>query len=401
MTPSGPSVMIPRRALADVRTALSRQAAVALLGPRRVGKSTLALEVEREGQALYLDLESREDREKLRHSRIFLRRYEDRLVILDEVHRTPGLFPDLRGLIDEGRRRGRRTGRFLILGSASLELLGQAGETLADRIEFVVLNPVDVLEVAPDDETRDSLWLRGGFPDAFLAGSGTDSLVLRQDFIRTYLERDLGEFVQARVHSETLLRLWTMLAHAQGGLLSSSALARSLSVSAPTVTRYIDILSGLFLIRRLPPIAANVRKRLVKSPKIYIRDSGVVHALLGIGSFETLAGHPVAGTSWEGFVIENLLAAVPPLTRASFYRTAAGAEMDLVLELPGSRRPWAVEVKRSMATSLGRSFRSAMGDLGPERAFVVVADEGRYPVADRTEVIGLREMMALLAGLSR
>ena len=392
--------MIPRRALADVLTALSRQAAVALLGPRQVGKTTLALEVARAHRALYLDLQSREDRQKLRHPRVFLRRYEDRLVILDEIHRTPELFSDLRGLIDEGRRHGRRTGRFLILGSASMELLRQAGETLAGRIEFVSLHPLDVLEVSAADETRDSLWLRGGFPDAFLAGSDRDSLVFRQNFIRTYLERDLAEFVQARIPAETLLRLWTMLAHAQGGLLSSASLAKSLSISAPTVTRYVDTLSGLFLIRRLPPFAANVRKRLVKSPKVYIRDSGIVHALLAIGSFEALAGHPVAGTSWEGFVIENLLAAAPPLTRASFYRTAAGAEMDLVLELPGSRRPWVVEVKRSMATGLGKGFHNAMGDLGPERAFVVCADRGRYEIAAGTEVIGLRQMTALLAGLT-
>ena len=392
--------MILRRALADVRTALSRQAAVALLGPRQVGKTTLALEVARECGALYLDLQSGEDRQKLRHPRIFLRRYEDRLVILDEVHRTPGLFGELRGLIDEGRRRGRRSGRFLVLGSASPQLLRQAGESLAGRIEFVSLHPLHVLEVAANGRTTDSLWLRGGFPDAFLASSDTDSLAHRQSFIRTYLERDLGEFVASRIPAETLLRLWTMLAHAQGGLLSSASLARSLSISAPTVTRYVDTLCGLFLVRRLPPFAANVRKRLVKSPKVYVRDSGLVHALLGIGSFETLAGHPVAGTSWEGFVIENLVAAAPRLARASFYRTAAGAEMDLVLELSGSSRPWAVEVKRSMATGLGRGFRNAVRDLEPQRTFVVVADEGRYPVGEGAEVIGLRQMTALLAGLA-
>ena len=392
--------MIPRRAAAEVRAALSRQAAVALLGPRQVGKTTLALEFAREGRALYLDLQSREDREKLRHPRIYLRRYRDRLVILDEVHRTPGLFADLRGLIDEGRRRGLRTGRFLILGSASVDLLKQAGESLAGRIEFVSLRPLGVLEASADDGATDALWLRGGFPDALLAASDTDSLVFRRNFIRTYLERDLGEFIQPRVPSDTLLRLWTMLAHAQGGLLSSASLARSLSISAPTVARYIDTLCGLLLVRRLPPFAANLKKRLVKSPKVYIRDSGVVHALLGIGDFEVLSGHPVFGASWEGFVIENLLAAAPAMTRASFYRTAAGAEMDLVLELPGSGGLWGVEVKRSTATGLGRGFHHAMGDLGLERAFVVVADRGRYPVAERTEVIGVREMAALLAGLA-
>ena len=391
--------MILRRALTDVQTALSRQAAVALPGPRQVGKTTLALEIAGATNALYLDLQSREDREKLQHPRIFLRKFQDHLVILDEIHRTPELFPDIRGLIDEGRRQGRRTGRFLILGSASIELLKQAGETLAGRIEFVSLHPLDALEAAADEEARDSLWLRGGFPDSFLARNDGDSLAFRGNFIRTYLERDLAEFVQARVPAETLLRLWTMLAHSQGGLLASARLAKSLSISVPTVTRYIDTLAGLFLVRRLPPFAANVRKRLVKSPRVYIRDSGVVHALLGIGGFEALSGHPVAGMSWEGFVIENLLAAVPPLTRASFYRTAAGSEMDLVLELPGRSRPWAVEVKRSLATRLGRGYHNAIGDLRPERAFVVCAPDGRYPIAERTEVIGLAEMATLLADL--
>ena len=318
-------------------------------------------------------------------------------MILDEIHRVPELFPELRGLIDEGRRRGRRTGRFLILGSASVDLLKQAGESLAGRIEFVSLNPLDVLETAPDDEAVTSLWVRGGFPDSFLARSDEDSLAFRQNFIRTYLERDLAEFIQMRIPSETLARLWTMLAHEQGGLLTIAKLARSLSISAPAVTRYVDVLSSLLLVRRLPPFAANVRKRLVKSPRVYIRDSGLLHALLDIEGLHALAGHPVAGPSWEGFVIENLLAAAHPRTRASFYRTAAGAEIDLVLDVPGFRRPFAIEIKRSLAPSLGKGFHSAHADLAPERAFVVYAGSERYPVGESIEVIGLREMARLLA----
>ena len=389
--------MIPRRALNDVRRALTRQVATALLGPRQVGKTTLAQEIARTTKSLYLDLQSRADRTRLSDPRLFLRNFEDRLVILDEIHRVPELFPELRGLIDEGRRRGRRTGRFLILGSASVDLLKQAGESLAGRIEFVALNPLDVLEAAPDDEAVTSLWVRGGFPDSFLARSDEDSLAFRQNFIRTYLERDLAEFIQMRIPSETLARLWTMLAHEQGGLLTISKLARSLSISAPAVTRYVDVLSSLLLVRRLPPFVGNVRKRLVKSPRVYIRDSGLLHALLDIEDFHALAGHPVAGPSWEGFVIENLLAAAHPRTRAGFYRTAAGAEIDLVLEVPGFRRPLAIEIKRGLAPSLGKGFHSAHADLAPERAFVVYAGSERYPVGESTEVIGLPEMARLLA----
>ena len=387
--------MITRHAHRTVREALGRQAAVALIGPRQVGKTTLALEIAAETDALYLDLETRADRAKLADPALFLNSYEDSLVILDEVHRVPDLFSELRGLIDRGRRRGRRTGRFLILGSASIDLLRQSGESLAGRIEYVELNPLSALEVAIDDDSLNSLWVRGGFPDSFLARNDTDSLIFRRDFIRTYLERDVSQFGR-RIPAETLERLWTMLAHAQGTLLNASKLASSLSVSAPTVTGYIDLLTDLLLVRRLRPFYANVRKRLVKSPKVYVRDSGVVHALLGIMDHNSLAGHPVVGASWEGFVIENLLSAASPGTKASFYRTSAGAEVDLVLELPGSRAPWAVEVKRGLGAALGKGFRNALEDIKPERSFVVTAGSDRYQVAKDVEAIGLREMASFL-----
>ncbi len=387
--------MITRHAHRTVREALGRQAAVALIGPRQVGKTTLALEIAAETDALYLDLETRADRAKLADPALFLNSYEDSLVILDEVHRVPDLFSELRGLIDRGRRRGRRTGRFLILGSASIDLLRQSGESLAGRIEYVELNPLSALEVAIDDDSLNSLWVRGGFPDSFLARNDTDSLIFRRDFIRTYLERDVSQFGR-RIPAETLERLWTMLAHAQGTLLNASKLASSLSVSAPTVTGYIDLLVDLLLVRRLRPFYANVRKRLVKSPKVYVRDSGVVHALLGIMDHNSLAGHPVVGASWEGFVIENLLSAASPGTKASFYRTSAGAEVDLVLELPGSRGLWAIEIKHSLSASLSRGFRNALEDLKPERSFVITAGSDRYPVAKDVEAIGLREMVSFL-----
>ena len=339
--------MIRRNALQDVRTALGRQAAVALIGPRQVGKTTLALEIAEETGAVYLDLEAGADRAKLADPVLYLRQYEDRLVILDEIHRVPELFQELRGLIDAGRRRGRRTGRFLMLGSASIDLLRQSGESLAGRIEYVELGPLNVLEIDAGMKAATTLWVRGGFPDSFLAASDADSLAFRENFIRTYLERDVPLF-GGRIPAETLGRLWTMLAHAQGAPLNASKLASSLAVSVPTVIRYIDLLADLLLVRRLPPFHANTGKRLVKSPKTYVRDSGIVHALLGIGDFDALAGHPVAGPSFEGFAIENILAACPPRTTAGFYRTAAGAEIDLVLDLPGRKGRWAVEIKRGL-----------------------------------------------------
>ena len=387
--------MITRRAYQAVQTALGRQAAVALIGPRQVGKTTLAHEIAQQTKALYLDLEASADRAKLAEPALYLRRYEDRLVILDEIHRVPELFRELRGLIDQGRRRGKRTGRFLTLGSASMDLLRQSGESLAGRIEYVALGPLDVLELSATADEASALWVRGGFPDSYLAGNDADSLAFRQNFIRTYLERDVPQLGR-RIPAETLERLWTMLAHAQGSLLNASKLASGLAVSAPTVTSYIDLLVDLLLVRRLRPFHANTGKRLVKSPKIYVRDSGLVHALLGIEDYNDLAGHPVAGPSWEGFVIENLLAAAPPRTTASFYRTAAGAEIDLVLELPGRQGLWAIEIKRGLTGSPGKGFHNAREDLSPERAFVVYAGDERYPVSKDVEAIGLREMAGLL-----
>ena len=387
--------MIRRRSNQNVLNALGRQAAVVLLGARQVGKTTLALDIAENADAVYLDLESRADREKLAEPALYLDEYEDRLVILDEIHRVPELFQELRGLIDRGRRLGKRTGRFLILGSASLDLLRQSGESLAGRIEYVELDPLDVSEAAPDARAMTSLWVRGGFPDSFLAANDPDSMTFRRNFVRSYLERDVAQFGR-RIPAETLERFWTMLAHGQGTLLNASKLAAGLSVSAPTVSSYIDLLVDLLLVRRLRPFHANVKKRLVKSPKIYVRDSGIVHALLGVEDHDALAGHPVVGASWEGFVIENLLAVAPPRTMASFYRTLAGAEIDLLLELPGKRGPWAIEIKRGLSTAPGRGFHHAREDVKPERAFIVYSGEERYPIAKDVEAIGLREMASLI-----
>ena len=387
--------MIHRRVEQKLRTALERQAAVALIGPRQVGKTTLAITLARELNALYLDLEARADREKLSDPVLFLNQYEDRLVVLDEIHRVPELFQALRGIIDKGRRHGKGKRRFLLLGSAGIDLLRQSGESLAGRIAYVDMNPFDILEVAGISAVA-TLWLRGGFPDSFLADSDEESFALRTDFIRTYLERDVPAF-GPRVPAETLERLWTMLAHSQGTLLNASRLAGSLAVSAQTVTRYIDLLVDLLLVRRLQPFHANLNKRLVKSPKVYLRDSGLLHALLGICDANALHGHPVAGTSWEGFVIENLLLVAPDRTQASFFRTAAGAEIDLLLELPTGKR-WAVEIKLGSSPKVEKGFYNAREDTKPDRSFIVYSGNDRYPITKDIEAISLRELAQELAG---
>ncbi len=385
-------MMIKRELHHQLVHLINHYPAVVLLGPRQVGKTTLAQDIGDVRDALYLDLEMEMDREKLSDPELYLEEHENKLVILDEVQRVPELFQSLRGLIDRGRRRGIRSGRFLLLGSASLDLLKQSGETLAGRVAITELAPFNALEL--DGEQHDRLWVRGGFPDSFLAENETLSLQWRRNFIRTYLERDIPQ-LGPRIPAEALRHFWTMLAHNQGTLMNASALARGLGVTGKTVTGYLDLLVDLLLVRRLHPWHRNVGKRLVKSPKVYIRDSGVLHALLGLEYKESLLGHPVVGGSWEGYVIENLLSVAPDGTEAGFYRTSAGAEIDLILTLPGDRL-WAVEVKRSLAPKPDKGFYYACTDLKPERKFVVYPGEERYPLKENIEAISLAGLMELL-----
>ena len=391
--------MIQRSVTTAIEHSLSEQAAVAIIGPRQVGKTTLAREIAGSRPAsLYLDLEAREDRDRLAEPALFLRQYENSLVVLDEIHRIPEIFSSLRGIIDKGRRTGHGKGRFLILGSASIDLLRQSSESLAGRITYVNMGPFNVLELPSDEQTLIELWTRGGFPGSYLAPNDTESMRWRGDFIRTYLERDVPLF-GPRVPAGVLERLWTMLAHGQGTLLNASRLASALQITAPTVQRYIDLLTDLLLVRRLQPFHSNAGKRLVKSPKVYIRDSGLVHALLGLRTFNDLAGHPVAGASWEGYVIENLLAAAPERTVASFYRTAAGAEIDLLLEIPGHGL-WAIEVKRSLSGRPEKGFYIACHDLRPDKQFVVNAGLEKYPIDADTVAIGVSALAQVLSGLT-
>lgn len=377
------AAMIERSLSSELRDALAHNPAVALLGPRQAGKTTLALAVG--GNAVYLDLESERDRAKLDQAELYLSDHLDKLVILDEVHRAPGLFPVLRGLIDRSRRAGRGAGLYLLLGSASLDLLRQSGETLAGRIAYLELTPFHLLEVG--DRCADELWLRGGFPESFLAPNAARSLRWREDFVRSYLERDIPQF-GPRIAASTLRRFWTMLAHHQGGVLNTAQFARNLGVDVKTAGGYLDLLVDLLLVRRLPAWHANAGKRLVKSPKVYVRDSGLVHALLNIPDREALLSHPVVGASWEAYVIENLLAEAPDRVQPHFYRSSSGAEIDLLLRLPDARL-WAIEIKRSLAPKLERGFHSASADLQPARRFVVYPGEERYPVATDVEALPL------------
>lgn len=391
--------MFTRRAIAELDHLLDRSPAVALIGARQVGKTTLALDVGEARPSIYLDMESETDRAKLADPELYLAGHADKLVILDEVHRMPGLFQTLRGLIDKGRRSHtapkRGNGRFLLLGSASVDLLNQSGETLAGRIAYLELNPISLLEAGA--AMTNPLWIRGGFPDSLLAETDADSARWRRDFIRTYLERDVPQF-GFRIAAETLGRFWTMLAHHQSGLMNAAEFGRALGVDGKTVAGYLDLMVDLLLVRRLPPWHTNEGKRLVKSPKVYIRDSGLVHALLGLRDQEAVLGHPVAGASWEGFVIENLIGAAPAGTVASFYRSFTGAEIDLLLSLPNGQ-VWAIEVKRSLAPKVEKGFHIACDDITPDRAFVVYPGAERFPLGRAVEAIPLHDLAGTLAGV--
>ena len=390
--------MIERRSKRKVLRSLDEAPAVVLLGPRQVGKTTLARDIAAgEPGCLYLDLEAPGDVARLADPERYLREYAGCLVILDEIQRMPGLFEVLRGQIDERRRQGRRTRQFLLLGSASDALLRQSAESLAGRVIYDELPGLDALEIGPEPPAREKLWVRGGFPDAFGARSDAVSTRWRLGFIRTYLERDIPQF-GVRVPAETLRRFWTMLGHRQGGLLNASELARSLAVSTPAVMRYVDLLADLMLVRRLPPWFTNVGKRLIKTPKVYIRDSGILHTLLGLRTRDDVLSHPVVGASWEGFVIENLIAVAPFGTDAFFYRTRAGAEIDLLLLLP-DHQLWAIEVKRSAAPRAGKGFERAAADLDAARRFVVYPGDEPFPLSETTTAIPLAALMERLAAM--
>lgn len=396
--------MNPRIAQQQLTDLLSQFPAVVLLGPRQAGKTTLALaEADRYGDALYLDLELPSAQRQMDDPEAFLLAHRGRLVILDEVQRLPELFAVLRGVIDIRRRAGETAGQFLLLGSASGILLQQASESLAGRIAQLELSPFQAREILPISDSQETitanlnrLWVRGGFPLSWLAIDDDASLRWREAFIATYLERDIPA-LGPRIPVTTLRRLWTMLAHTQGGLLNQSQLAASLAISGQTVARYIDLLCDLMLVRRLPAWHGNVGKRLVRAPKVYVRDSGIVHALLGLPTLEAVLSHPVAGASWEGFVIEQLLTAAPQ-AEASFYRTSHGAEADLVLSFRNGET-WVVEIKRASAPTVSRGFHLAATDVGATKKLLVAPVESAYPMRDGIEVMNPLAAIAKVAEL--
>ena len=384
--------MIKRRLEANVVEALKRSSAVALMGPRQVGKTTLALDIGESFPCEYLDLENNLDLEKVRDIVTFHLENRDKLIILDEVQRMPEVFASLRGIIDKERSRGNKTGQFLFLGSASIDLLKQSSESLAGRITYLELHGIDQLEFACNDSGKQNqLWLRGGFPESLLSDSDINSLNWRRDFIKTYLERDIPQ-LGPRIPAQTLERFWTMLAHNQGATLNASQLARNLEVSSVTVSRYLDLMTDLLLVRRLQPWTFNIGKRLVRTPKVYVRDSGITHALLNISNYNDLLGHPVVGGSWEGFVIENIMSVAPPGTFPFYYRTADGAEIDLILEFSASEK-WIIEIKRSSAPTLSKGFHIASDDVKPDKRFVVYSGKDRFTLLEDVVAISLPDLM--------
>jgi len=387
--------MLDRHLTPAIDAALSDYPAVALLGARQVGKTTLARQIGDARSAVYLDIERPSDRQKLTDPEAYLSLHSKSLVILDEVQHMPEVFPVLRSLIDEGRRAGQTAGRFLLLGSATGELLRQSGESLAGRVAYLELPPLQAPELG--EKEQNTLWLRGGFPNSLLASSDAKSLDWRQNLISTYLERELPSY-GSRLPAQTLRRLWTMLAHLQGGLLDVSQLAKGLLMDAKTVHRYLDMLGDLMLLRKLPPWHSNLGKRLVKSPKVYVRDSGLLHALLGLATHDALLAHPVVGNSWEGFAIETLLNAAPRDAQSGFYRSSNGAEIDLVVDSPGLGL-MAIEVKKGPSAKPRRGFYSACEDLRPAHKFLVhsAADAQAFPVGDGVTAVGLRDLAQQLA----
>jgi uncharacterized protein len=354
---------------------------VAVLGPRQCGKSTLAKAIiSKIPNSLYLDLERPSDLNKLRDPEAFFTINSGKLICLDEIQRTPDLFPVLRSIVDEHNRNG----QFIILGSASPDLIKQSSESLAGRISYLELTPFLLKEVSKGNAPTAlrKMWLRGGFPRSFLAKKEADSYEWRLDFIRTYLERDIPQ-LGFRIPAKTLERFWKMCAHFHGQLLNNSKIGSSLGVSHHSVRSYVDLLEQTFILRVLPPYEINLKKRLVKSPKIYIRDSGMLHALLNIEAQNDLLGHPVFGASWEGLVIENILSTFSDW-KAFFYRTATGSEIDLILEKGGKRL--AVECKASSSPGVDKGFWPALSDLQIQEAWIVAPVREAYPIEKRVTV---------------
>jgi len=392
--------MISRFLTKELMDALEHMPAVALLGTRQVGKTSLALEISEaviHKSVSYLDLELDTDLAKLDDPEGYLKTFENKLLIIDEVQLKPDLFRILRGLIDRRKRAGETAAHFLLLGSASRDLLRQSSESLAGRIRYLELKPFSISEISEQDPLEfspEKLWFRGGYPQSYLAASDHESWNWRSDFIASYIERDIPQ-LGIHVSAARMSRFWKMLSHYQGQQINLSALGKSLEVSHTTIRNYLDVLTDLYVVRQLQPWAGNTKKRLVKSPKIYIRDTGILHRLLSISEYDDLLGHPVLGYSWEGFVIENILGVLSDKWRASYYRSSEQTEIDLVLE-KSHIEVWGVEIKRSSAPKISAGFHRACKEIKATKKFIVYSGKERFPVSGGTEVIGIVDFINLL-----
>jgi len=383
--------MINRLLKESIEKSLMKYPVVGILGSRQVGKTTLAKMIKErmKKKVIYLDLELPSDLNKLQDPELYLSRFEDTLVIIDEIQRMRSLFPLMRALVD----RNRSAGRFLILGSASLELIRHSSESLAGRIIYHELSPFSLSEI--NSENIQKLWLRGGYPESYISRNNDESYVWREAFIKSYLETDIPR-LGIRIPAQQLRRFWTMIAHSHGQLWNASKIAGSLGISAPTVMSYLDILEETFIVRQLQPYYSNIKKRLIKSPKVYICDSGLLHALLNIRTLDDLHGHPALGSSWEGFVVEQILRILPERWQAYFYRTGAGAEIDLVL-FDGKHKPVAVEIKYSLSPKLERGFWNAYEDLSCKKGFVLYPGEESYPLGRNVATLPAKKLAEIFS----
>lgn len=383
--------MLKRWIANSLRKKIERNPAVVLLGARQVGKTTLSKIMAKDMDSIYLDLEDVEDLRLLDDPKSFLSSQSDKLVILDEIQHAPNLFMVLRGLIDRNRWQGRNGAQFLLLGSASMDLLRQSSESLAGRIIHVEMTGLNVLETGDEKQDIQNLWLRGGFPKSYLEQDDNTAMEWLESFIKTYLQRDVPQ-MDFRVPANKLRRLWTLLAHMQGSTVNVSAMAANLEVKHASINHYIDILTDLLLVRRIEPWHANIKKRLVKSPRYYVRDSGILHRLLGIGNYRALLSNPILGKSWEGFVAENIHSVLPQFAETYFYRTSAGAEIDLVIRMPNAE-VWAVEIKHGVAPGLDKHYSRTCEDVGATHKYVVYGGDNEFTVRDNVTVISLPKFM--------
>ncbi len=391
-------MFVPRLLQNRIVNALASVPVIAILGPRQVGKTTLAQEIASqflEKETSYLDLERESDLAKLKDPEDYLVSFSNKLLIIDEVQRKADLFTTLRSLIDERIRNGEKGGHFILLGSASRDLIQHSTETLAGRVRYLELSPFSIPEINqfnPKQFDISELWLRGGFPGSFLAPNDNESWDWRTDFISSYVERDIP-IMGPRISSERMRRVWSMLAHMNGQQVNFSSLGKSLETDHKTIRSYIDLLSDFYMVRQLTPWSGNTKKRLVKSPKVYLRDSGILHHLLNVSDKETLLGHPGLGASWEGFVVENIVTNLPNTWRFSYYRTSTGTEIDLVMEGPRDSTV-AVEIKRSSSPRVSAEFHSACKDIKATRKLVIYSGSDRFSMGNDTEAVGITRFLS-------